>query len=84
MALLWEDAPGYAVGIEKARDTLELKVPFGLDGYGEVHTPVLLERLQQLGVAKGVKAVAVEEWASVLLVMDAHSGRLVAVLSLEE
>jgi hypothetical protein len=84
MAFMWEDAPGYAVGIQNARATLELKVPFRTDGYGEVHTPVLLDRLQQLGVAKGVKAVAVEEWAGVLLVVDAHSGGLVAVLSLEE
>ena len=84
MGIPWDDASGYAVGIEKARETLELEVPFRIDDYGGIHTPLLLERLQQLGVAKGVKAVAVEEWAGVLLVVDVHSGGLVAVVSLEE
>ena len=83
MAFLWDDVPGYAIGIEDARNTLELLVPFRTDGLGEAHGPELLNRLQALGLAKGVKAVEVEEWADAFLVMDAASGTLVAVLSLK-
>ena len=83
MAFLWDDVPGYAVGIEDARKTLELLVPFRTDGLGEAHGPELLNRLQTLGLAKDVEAVEVEEWADTLLVIESASGALVAVLSLE-
>lgn len=84
MAFLWDDIPGYAIGIEDARHNLELLVPFRTDGLGEAHGPELLIRLQQLGLAKGVEAVEVEEWAdNAFLVMDAATGTLVAVLGLK-
>ena len=84
MAFLWDDVPGYAIGIEDARNTLELLVPFRTDGLGEAHGPELLNRLQTLGLAKDVEAVEVEEWAdNAFLVMDAATGTLVAVVSLK-
>ena len=54
-----------------------------LHPYREGHTPVLLERLQQLGLAAAAEAVEAVEWASVLLVIEGSTAPLVAVVSLE-